>query len=75
MPIGVEAFRPLDLFPRFDPTVKPIYTPGNTKNFVSPQNPLETIKLAVRKIAELVSKSLRVIWLRLMLTETLYLPR
>jgi hypothetical protein len=58
LPVRVEVFIPLGLLPRFDPSIKPISTPGHISDMMSPRNPLKAIKPAVLPIAELVSNIL-----------------
>lgn len=58
VPIRVEVFVPLDLLPRFHPSIRPVSVPGNIRDMMSPRNPLEAIKPVALTIAELVSKAI-----------------
>jgi hypothetical protein len=57
VPIRIEVFVPLDLLPRFHPSIRPVSVPGNIRDIMSPRNPLEAIKPAALTIAELVSRA------------------
>lgn len=57
VPVRIEVVIPLNLLPRFDPSIQPVAVPGNIRDVMTPLNPLKALKPAALIIAESVSRA------------------